>query len=125
LEGDCAGFEIETPTALVRIAPRLGDSAMIEIPVSNLPEPDASTLHLLHRLNNASLLQHDWIASLDDDDQVVLTAVFQLGQTDAIQLEALVADGLERALSLRDLFQPPSPDAIAEPEVDLHPALRA
>ena len=65
---------------------------------------ETAPLLLLHRLNNAGRFEHGWSAMIDEEDMLLLTATRPLDITDAASLEEEIADGLERARSLNELW---------------------
>jgi hypothetical protein len=65
---------------------------------------DAGPLLLLHRLNNAARFEHEWTAMIDEEDMLLLSKTRPLEMTDADALEGEIADGLERARALNELW---------------------
>jgi hypothetical protein len=88
--------------------PRLPKTLLLEISIRALALDDdageAAPLLLLHRLNNAGRFEHGWSAMIDEEDMLLLTATRPLDITDASTLEEEIADGLERARSLNELW---------------------
>lgn len=103
---DCLGFELDFHAGVVRVAPHpvrptLG---MVEIEMPDVDLEHAGTPAFLHRLNHAAILRHDWIVTIDDEDQAVLSNSFLIAETDATVLEALIGEGIERAEALSALL---------------------
>jgi hypothetical protein len=88
--------------------PRLPKTLLLEISIRALALDDdageAGPLLLLHRLNNAGRFEHGWSAMIDEEDMLLLTATRALDITDATALEEEIADGLERARALNELW---------------------
>jgi hypothetical protein len=91
---------------VVTISP-LGPKARVEISLRGLaladPTPYGEALLLLHRLNAAARGAHPWIVSIDDEDILLLGAVFP--SSDKQTLATHVAEGIARAKALDSLWQ--------------------
>lgn len=91
------------------------------LPTYETPLPgDAPVWALLHGLNHEAALGEGWLISLDDDEVLQLNRVLSWQGLAAADLRATLADGLQRAASLRTLWQSLAPlaataDAGVEP----------
>jgi hypothetical protein len=52
---------------------------------------------LLHLINQAARFEHEWPATLTQDDTILLHTIRDIVRTDTGQLQVLFADGIERA----------------------------
>ena len=91
---------------VVTITP-LGAKTRVDISLRGLalgnPAPFGETLLLLHRLNAVVHGVHPWIISIDEEDILVLGAVFPSADTQA--LAAYISEGIARAKALDALWQ--------------------
>lgn len=91
---------------VVTITP-LGAKTRVDISLRGLalgnPAPFGETLLLLHRLNAVAHGVHPWIISIDEEDILVLGAVFPSADTQA--LAAHISEGIARAKALDALWQ--------------------
>lgn len=82
-------------------------TARVEISLRGLaladPAAHAEALLLLHRLNAAARPVHPWIASIDEDDMLLLSAT--IAAPDCSALQENLTEGLARARSLDALWQ--------------------
>jgi len=101
------GFEFESGDHTARIFPDAdGAHVVIEVDVRSLGPDEmenASLLLMLHRLNESALPQHGWIATIDETDNLLLSASLPLTETDGLKLQGEVAGALDRAESLTAL----------------------
>jgi len=101
------GFEFESGAHTVRVFPDAdGARVVIEVDVRSLGPDEtenASLLLMLHRLNESALPQHGWIATIDGVDELVLSTMLRIQETDGLKLQASVTDALDRAESLTAL----------------------
>lgn len=70
-----------------------------------LDYPSASRLLALHQPNHQSRLEHDWMISGDASDQISLHTQCKIGRSRASHLQALLAEGMDRAQALPSLCQ--------------------
>lgn len=109
LEGGVLRLEIDGREASVLPARTPAGDEAIEITVSAgaLTAADewdeVDVLSLLHRVNVAARYRHDWLATLDEDDQMMIKRVRPLEGLSPSDLELLVAEGVDRAASLQGL----------------------
>jgi hypothetical protein len=91
---------------VVTITP-LGAKTRVDISMRGLalgnPAPFGETLLLLHRLNAVAHGVPPWIISIDEEDILVLGAVFPSADTQA--LAAHISEGIARAKALDALWQ--------------------
>lgn len=101
------GLEFEADGHLVLVAPDPRDASrmLLEVSVMQLETPEAGLLMALHRLNHQSRLEHDWVISIDAADQLSLHTQREIGRTRAGDLQALLAEGIDRAQALVSLCQ--------------------
>ncbi len=103
-----AGLAFTTQGMTVRVMPHnLNPQALLlEIDVCAANGPDAgNAAMLMHRLNYLSRFTHAWKVAIDEEDMVVLYASRTIAGTDPGRLEALMADGLDRAKTIQQLWQ--------------------
>ena len=88
--------------------PHRPKTLLLEIAIRALALDDdareVGPLLLLHRLNNAGRFEHGWTAMIDEEDMLLITTTRPLDITDAAVLEEEIADGLERARTLNELW---------------------
>lgn len=103
---DTAGFEIEAGPHVARVLPDPSDDArlVVEIDVCPKDAANARALEVLHRLNYATRFTHPWTSGIDGDDTVVIYTRRTIAEMDVGALEALIADGIDRAVALRTLW---------------------
>jgi hypothetical protein len=101
------GFEFESGDHTARVFPDAdGAHVVIEVDVRSFGPHEmenASLLLMLHRLNESALPQHGWIATIDEVDELVLSTMLRIHETDGLKLQASVTDALDRAESLTAL----------------------
>ncbi len=108
-EPDALGVEFVVGDHSVLIMPHPGEPERLvaEVSVGPLDEgPGAAEdrLRLLHLINEASRFEHDWLATLTQDDTILLYTIREIVRTDAGQLQVLLADGIERAEALMTIL---------------------
>lgn len=119
--GDAWGleFEAEGSTVLVMAHPRQDDHLMVEVQVSDLSERaeplGAATLMMLHQINDAARLEHGWFITISAEQTLQIQHSQPVAQTDASQLEALLAEGIDRAEALRGLIDLPAGEDAESP----------
>jgi hypothetical protein len=101
------GLELQSDDLTVRVLADTEDDDLlrVEVDIASAQGASASALALLHRINHAARLNHDWQVSLDDDDLIVMHALRSLAETDAVALEAMLDVALERSSALQTLWQ--------------------
>jgi hypothetical protein len=98
-------FEADGHRVLVVPDPRDTERMLIEVNVMRVDTP-AHALHMvLHRLNHQSRLEHDWVISVDAADQLSLHTQRDIGRSRASDLQALLAEGIDRAQTLLSLCE--------------------
>lgn len=116
------GFEFQSGDFIVRV---FSDSSeperiVVEVDVRQLETPEtanAPLLLMLHRLNEAARPAHFWSATIDEKDLLLLSTSLPLVGVDAVRLQELVSEALDRAESLAALvrqFSSPSPEKPTE-----------
>ena len=105
-------FEADGSTVLVMTHPRQDDHFMVEVQVSDLSERaeplSAATLMMLHQINDAARLEHGWFITISPEQSLLIQHSQPVAQTDANQLESLLAEGIDRAEALRGLIDLPA-----------------
>lgn len=105
--------------------PSVADRLIAEVTVGNLgldhlPPAAVNALHeVINRLNAAARLEHDWVAAVDENNEVILWTWRDVQPMAASAVQALLAEGLDRAQTLSDMLQTagthlasgPSPDS--------------
>ncbi len=103
--------------------PSLEDRLIAEVTVGNLgldtsSQGTASTLHeLINRLNAAARLEHDWVAAVDESNEVILWTWREVQPMSATAVQALLAEGLDRAQTLSDLLQTEATHLVSGPSL--------
>jgi hypothetical protein len=102
---EAVGIEFEAMGHIVAVSsdPRADDRLLAEVIVGGQTNWPAGLGDLLHRLNDAARLEHDWIATVGADGELRLHTQRRIAETGAGDLEALLADGLDRGLALAEL----------------------
>ena len=102
------GIEFAAGDFVARVLqhPQHDELVQIEVEVRQLDVDSAaaSSLLLLHRLNNTARFEHNWLIAIDDDDSLVIATSQPISNTDAAALQALIADGIDRAEALDGLW---------------------
>lgn len=103
---DALGLELALGDYTARVLPDPTDITrlLVEIDICPAGEIALPAFHMLHRLNYAGRFSHSWTACIDGDDTVVIYSRNDLATTDVGALEALIADGLNRAAALRNMW---------------------
>lgn len=104
-----SGFEFEADAHVLRCLPHPGDPArcVVEADVCTIGPSDqhnAALLLMLHQLNEASALLTGWTLLIDTEMRVLVQRTLALEGLTALQLEADLAQALERAQALRQLI---------------------
>jgi hypothetical protein len=129
---DMLGLEFETAHHTVRVLPHPQDEHRFLIAVDVLTTADespASAWMMLLRLNLAAIAEHGWGIGLEEGGTLVLSRAVDLASTDPSALESLMADGLDRAEALANLWNiacglPNSSTGEAEGTTDLEMVFR-
>jgi hypothetical protein len=105
-----AGFEFGSGDFTVRVFSDsfVPERIVVEVDVRKLDEleiTNATLLLMLHRLNEAARPVHLWSATIDENDLLLLSIGLPLVSVDAVRLQELVSDALERAESLAELVR--------------------
>lgn len=87
--------------------PNEADSLIVEILVGNIDlttmSRAADVLLALHQVNDRARREHRWVISIDDQVGLLIGTVVDIQGLDLAALQALLADGLERAQALQTL----------------------
>ncbi len=106
--GDVLEFASGDAVARAFLMPRKSELLMVEVDsglvLSTDGEKAADRLAALHRLNESARFEHGWLATLDDDDMMVLHAVLPVATVDGDAFCAMIEEGLDRAATLVAIF---------------------
>jgi hypothetical protein len=95
-----SGFEFEYDAYSVAVAP-IGEAKLIvEVGVTALQPAETASVPLLmalHRLNDSTRGEHGWIATIDDEERLLLSSTFSLAALDAAGLQNAMASAIDRA----------------------------
>jgi hypothetical protein len=104
-------FSADGHTCRLLPHPAIEDRLIVEVAVGHLgvdatPTGTGGRLHeLINHLNAAARLEHDWVACVDDNEEVVLWVWRDVLPMSAASVQALLAEGLDRAQALSELLQ--------------------
>ena len=84
--------------------PRADDRLLVEVLVGGVGELREGAAMLLHQLNDAARLEHDWVVSISPAQALRLHTQQPIASTSAGDLEGLLAEGIERAAALAQLL---------------------
>jgi hypothetical protein len=104
------GFEFQSGDFTVRVFSDSSEPEMIVVEVDVRPLEatqiaNAPLLLMLHRLNEAARPAHLWSATIDEKDLLLLSTSLPLVGVDAVSLQELVSEALDRAESLATLVR--------------------
>ena len=104
------GFEFQSGDFTVRVFSDSSELEMIVVEVDVRPLEatqiaNAPLLLMLHRLNEAARPAHLWSATIDEKDLLLLSTSLPLVGVDAVSLQELVSEALDRAESLATLVE--------------------
>ena len=105
-----SGFEFGSGDFTVRVFPDSTNPEMLVIEVDVRQLDVAETLNaplllMLHRLNEAARSAHPWSATVDENSLLLLSTTRPIPEVDAVGLQMLVSDALDRAESLAALVE--------------------
>lgn len=102
-EASALEFSADGHTVVIGPDPRSQDRLLIQVETpGRQPQPELAML--LHQINDAAMMEHDWIISLGAAGELRLHTQVMLAQTTASDLEGLLADGIERAQALAQML---------------------
>jgi hypothetical protein len=106
LDDQALGLEFEAGghTVVVAEDPRADDRLLVEVLVGGVGELREGATMLLHQLNDAARLEHDWVVSISQAQALRLHTQQPIASTSAGDLEGLLAEGIERAAALAQLL---------------------
>ena len=145
--GEVAGFEVQNEveslefetdglTIRVIVDPRQSTRVLVDVVCGSLDEAldgrgEADIAMMLHRMNSAAMLEHDWVITVDPARTVSLHHTSDMAQTSASVLGHLMSEAAERGQALQHILdtlqQAPSSVKSGQPShVDwpLHDMLR-
>ena len=98
-------FEVEGHVTLIVPDPRRSSRMLIDVSVLSLPDVQADLLRVLHQLNHAARLEHDWVITINSADRLCLHTQCEIAACKASDLQSLLSEGIERAQALQTLWQ--------------------
>lgn len=103
------GLEFESDEMLTSVLPHPRDAGQLIVEVSlatvDLGELSADALLLLHQINDRARREHDWVIGIDENLVLAISCVRTTDTLDAMALQSLMTDGIERARALRGVWQ--------------------
>ena len=96
-------FEAGDHVVLVAADPRSQERLLVDVGVGTIDEQTPALLRMLHQINGAARLEHDWVATIGAASDLRLHTQRNIASTDAGELQALLAEGIERAQALAQL----------------------
>lgn len=120
-------FSAEGHTCRLLPHPAMENRLVVEVTVGNLgpvlaAPGEAGGLHeLINRLNAAARLEHDWVACVDEHDEVLVWTCRDVLPLSPASTQALLAEGLDRAQALSEVLQSAQTQVSSKP-VDLRTA---
>ena len=106
LAKESTGFEFECGAHNVSVFP-IGDSQLVvEVDVTTLQPVEAASaplLMILHRLNEAARSEHRWMATIDEEDRILISKSLLIAETDAVALQVAVSAAIDHAETLAAL----------------------
>jgi hypothetical protein len=109
------GLEFASGEHVLRVGlhPGQADTLVLEVDVLNtLADGAAAPWRSLHQFNHEALLGQGWLASLDEDGQLVMTLQHPLAGVDVGTLQALMSEGLDQAEALAQQWRGLAPEAV-------------
>ena len=106
MDDQSTGIEFEADGHVVLMAPHPQDPqcVYIEVGVMDLAEPSAAVLMVLHQINHAARLEHDWVISVDEGHRLVIHTHRPLHALRGGDLQGLLVEGIERAQALQVMW---------------------
>jgi hypothetical protein len=98
-------FEVEGHVTLIVPDPRRASRMLIDVSVLTLPDVQADLLKVLHQLNHATRIEHDWVITIDSADRLCLHTQREIAACKASDLQILLSEGIERAQALQTFSQ--------------------
>lgn len=96
-------FAADGHVAVIGSDPRSRDRLLVQVETAGLVlNPELALL--LHQINNAAMLEHDWVISCGVDGTLRLHTQVMLAHTTDGDLQGLLADGIERAQALAQML---------------------
>jgi hypothetical protein len=104
------GFEFQSGDFTVRVFSDSSEPERIVVeadvrPLEATQIDNAPLLLMLHRLNEAARTAHFWSSTIDEKDLLLLSTSLPLVGVDAVSLQELVSEVLDRAESLAALVE--------------------
>ena len=99
-------FSADGQTCRLLPHPSIEDRLVVEVSACTLDAAaqglaNAAQVHeFLNRLNAQARLEHDWVATVDEQDEVLLWTWREVRAVTAAGIQELLAEGLERAQAL-------------------------
>jgi hypothetical protein len=139
--GELAGFEVQNEVEALEfesdglnirvfVDPRQSTRVGVDVVCGSLnmgldSHGEAKIALLLHRMNSAAMLEHDWVITVDPARTVSIHHTSDMAQTPAVVLGHLMSEAAERGQALQHILDtlqqaPPSPDGDKTSHSDLH-----
>lgn len=114
MDAQSTGIEFEADGHVVLMAPHPQDPqcVYIEVVVMDLEEPSAAGLMMLHKINHAARLEHDWVISIDEGHHLIIHTHRPLDTLRSDTLQGLLTEGIERARALYIMLVDPTDPAL-------------
>ena len=103
---ESTGFEFECGAHSVAVFPIDDSKLMVEVDVDILQTAEATNaplLMILHRLNDAARSEHHWMATIDEENRVLISKQLPICDTDAVALQVAVSAAIDHAETLAAL----------------------
>ncbi len=103
LESDTGGLAVQSGgfEALIRPHPVRDYRLILEVKVMRFPDDAPVQSHLLlHQLNELARLEHDWLVTLDLDQDLILSRSAVIAGIAAADVLAMLSEGVDRAEAL-------------------------
>jgi hypothetical protein len=99
-------FEVEGHVTLIVPDPRKTTRMLVDVSVLTLPDAPADLLRVLHQLNHAARIEHDWVITVDAADRLCLHTKCEIAASKVSVLSGndvlLFSDGDGRVVSEGD-----------------------
>jgi hypothetical protein len=118
--GELAGFEVQNEVEALEfesdglnirvfVDPRQSTRVLVDVVCGSLDEAldsrgEADIAMLLHRMNSAAMLEHDWVITVDPARTVSLHHTSDMAQTTAAVLGHLMSEAAERGQALQHML---------------------
>jgi hypothetical protein len=145
--GELAGFEVQNEVEALEfesdglsirvfVDPRQSTRVLVDVVCGSLDEAldsrgEADIAMLMHRMNSAAMLEHDWVITIDPARTVLLHQRSDMAQTNAAGLHLLLSEATQRGQALQQMLnqlqqaaQSATTDKPSADQLPLHGMLR-